>query len=107
MKLYNLKSDNDREEVGDVLINLEKILTIRAAQLKNYFLICVDYTHEDSVKQKYETRESCVAALKDLFAAMGGNPEIIDDFVITVRKEESEKMKKITAAYEALKSLSS
>ena len=101
-KLFLMTSDEDKEATGDVIIVLDKILSMRVYQYKSEevdkFAIVIDYNHEDSVVSKHSSKETCVLQLKKLIVAMGGEASMVEELtfidVVTNRPDAGAQLLK-------------
>lgn len=92
MSLFLLTSDHNREDHGDVFVNLDKVLTVRAFLEKDTYVLSVDYTVKDAVAGWFKDKEKFAEAFKSLVTALGGNPDKVDDFMVTVQKDKKERI---------------
>lgn len=81
-KLFHFKSDHDRERIGDVIVNLDKVLTIRAYEKEGQFCIIMDYTREDQIRAWFKDKEKFLSEFKRLVNEIGGDISIVDDYVL-------------------------
>ncbi len=70
MNWYLCKSEIEREETADVLVDLSKIFTIRFQRYLQGFAIILDYTNKDTVVMKFSTEEKAREELANLLNAM-------------------------------------
>lgn len=68
--LYLIKSTYERNETGDVIIDLNRIMSIRCYKVDCYIL-SMDYTETDRIHAKFDTEEELRAELSNIFTAMG------------------------------------
>lgn len=100
-KLYLCKSENTFYESHDVIMNLDKVLTLRIIkeQEDNKFILQIDYNHEDAVSMLFSSEENAKKALSDILAAMGGDSGIANLIDIKSRSNrKAEFLKKLEQA---------
>lgn len=90
--LYLAKSTKDRDTVGDVIIDLDKVLTVRLHNYIDYFVLSMDYTHDDAVCMRFATEEEARAEMKNLVDQWGGHGELVDDYNVMNKKSPQEKL---------------
>lgn len=71
--LHFEKSTADRDNVGDVIIDLHKILTIRGFKLEDGYLLALEYTHNDALKIFFAKEQDARQSLKNIIQKMGGD----------------------------------
>lgn len=105
-KLYLVKSECEREDVGDVIVDLEKVFTFRIFQSDGKIILAMDYTNKDRVAARFSTVETAKKELKNIFNVLGDDTSIVDELVVTIRDSQKmeDKLIKLKALMEELKS---
>jgi hypothetical protein len=90
--LYHLKSDHDREDIGDVIINLDKVLTIGAIEKDNKFGLVLFYRETDNAKAWFKDKEVFLSTFKEILSRMGADEKMVDEYVIQIPEDKQKKM---------------
>jgi hypothetical protein len=90
--LYHLKSDHNREDIGDVIINLDKVLTIGAFKKDEEFGLVLFYTETDSAKAWFKNKEAFLSTFKEVLCKMGADEKIADDYILQNIENKKKKM---------------
>jgi len=101
-KMFLVKSDHEREDIGDIIINLDKILTIRSAIKNDEYVLVADYTSDDHVRAWFRSKENLIATLKSILVAMDSDPNIADEYVL-MKDRGNDKTEKVLSALKELK----
>ena len=101
MSKYYLFTSND-EKGDDVLVNLDKLLTIRLINHSGDYLIVADYTERDSIKMRFSSEAELREALKDLLFALGLADEYAEKMKIYYRQESETKKEILKLLSEAI-----
>jgi hypothetical protein len=99
---YLLKSTNDREETGDIILDLSRIEAFSMAKVvkeKNtYFQLRVFMISEDFWMANFETEDE----MKQEMLKLGVPESIISDMLISERNEKKDKEEKLKELIEKI-----
>ena len=88
-KLYLAKSEPEFTKTTDVIVDLDKVLTIRCFYHEGSYDIIMDYTHDDSVIIQFNTLEELMVELRNIITLMGGDASMASN--MTVREPANRK----------------
>jgi hypothetical protein len=90
-KVILLSSDHEQECIGDVIVTVDSIIGLLAAQINNEFILIVSIAENENIKQWYKTKENLIAAMKEIIEAIGGDTSLADKFIISVPKDKNNR----------------
>jgi len=93
--LFLLKSDHDNEKIGDVIVALDKIISIRAfTDTNDEYCLSVEVL-ESSYKAWFKDKVNFTKQFKELICALDGNTTIADEMTIEKIPSQEDRAKRI------------
>lgn len=105
--LFLISSDQDRDEIGDGIIDLDKVVVIRLSKgfkrSDDVVIFGIIIESEDVlIKCWFKTEEACRDRLKEIITAMGGDAAMANDIVFQDSTKAEIAKRNIKKAIESL-----